>query len=95
MLALAACAEEPPTAYDIRQAYAAHMERDPVHEVGLRAKAAPVAIPQQEPNCRSDGNAHFDCRIRVIYETSAGRRSEEQLIHIRRENGTWLIDSIN
>lgn len=92
---LNACAEEPPTALDIRQAYAAHMERDPVHGVGLRAKAAPVAIPQQDPDCRSDGGAHFDCRIRVIYETRAGPRSEEQVIHIRRENGSWLIDSIN
>ena len=95
LLLLNACAEQPPTALDIRQAYAAHMERDPVHGVGLRAKAAPVAMPQQEPDCRSDGDAHFDCRIRVIYETRAGRRSEEQVIHIRRANGSWLIDSIN
>lgn len=91
----ASCADRPPTAEDIRQAYAAHVERDPVHGAGLKAVEAPAVIPYQEPRCSSDGNYHFDCRITVIFETRAGRHSQEQVIHIRRTDGAWHIDSIN
>lgn len=94
-LLVSACSSQPPTAEEIRAAYAAHVREDPVHEVGLRAKAAPAVIPNQEPRCTSDGNGHFDCRIRVIFETTSEPRSQDQLIHIRSEGGTWVIDSIN
>lgn len=80
---------------DVRSAYAQHVEQDPVHEVGLKAKEPPAVIPNQEPECSSDGSGHFDCRIRVIYETKAARRSEEQTIHIRRADGGWVIDSLD
>lgn len=61
----------------------------------MQANAQPAVIPQQEPICSSDGNGHFDCRIRVIYETRTTRRSEEQMIHIRRTGSGWAIDSVN
>ena len=80
---------------DIRQAYAAHVDADPVHEVGLGARAQPAVIPNQDLRCSSDGNSHFDCRVRVIFETSSERRSQDQLVHVRREGGTWIIDSVN
>lgn len=95
ILLVAGCGPPPPTAEDIRQAYADHVRRDPVHERGLQAKEAPMAIPQQRPSCTRDGRTHFDCRIRVIFETQAGRESQEQQIHIRRERDSWVIDSIN
>ena len=94
-LFLAGCSERPPTVEELRTAYATHMRGDPVHEKGLSAKEAPVVIPQQEPRCKSDGSGHFDCRIRVIYETDGDRHSKEQAIHVRREGGGWIIDSID
>lgn len=95
LLTLTGCGTQAPTTDQIRTAYAAHLAADPVHKEGLRANEAPAVIPQQEPACRSDGNGHFDCRIRVVFETSSSRRSQEQMIHIRRENGAWIIDSVN
>lgn len=95
LLALASCGSRPPTTEEIRDAYARHVRDDPVHEVGLKARQAPVVIPQQEPACSSDGDTHFDCRIRVIFETDAGRKSEEQRVHIRREGRSWVMDSVN
>lgn len=92
---LSACGAPAPTAEELRQAYATHVEADRVHERGLRAKEAPVVIPQQEPNCSRDGTSHFDCRIRVIFETPAGPRSQEQNVHVRRDGASWAIDSIN
>ena len=92
---LASCGPKPPTTEEIRDAYARHVRDDPVHEVGLKARQAPIVIPQQEPVCSSDGNAHFDCRIRVIFETQAGPRSQEQSVHIRHEGGRWIMDSVN
>lgn len=92
---LASCGVQPPTAEEIHHAYAEHVHADRAHELGLQAKQAPVVVPQQEPRCTADGNAHFDCRIRVIFETDAGPRSQEQQVHIRRESGRWVIDSIN
>ena len=94
-LLLSSCGAPPPTTEDIRRAYAEHVEADRVHERGLQAKQAPLVIPQQEPNCSRDGRTHFDCRIRVIFETEAGPHSEEQNVHVRREGGTWIIDSVN
>ena len=94
-LFLAGCGGRPPTVEELRTAYATHMRDDPVHEKGLSAKEAPAVIPQQEPRCKSDGNGHFDCRIRVIYETEGSRHSKEQAIHVRREGGGWIIDSID
>ncbi len=61
----------------------------------MRARAQPVVIPNQEPDCSSDGNGHFDCRIRVIYESPAGPASQQQTIHIRRTADSWIIDSLN
>lgn len=90
-----ACGTPPPTTEEIREAYAAHMRADPVHEIGLKARQTPVVIPSQEPVCSSDGDAHFDCRIRVIYETKQARRSEDQTLHIKREGGTWIIESLD
>ena len=95
LILLASCGPKPPTAQEIRDAYAKHVTDDPVHEVGLRARQAPVVIPQQEPVCTRDGGTHFDCRIRVIFETEAGPRSQEQRVHIRREAGAWIMDSVN
>jgi hypothetical protein len=95
LIVVASCNAHPPTADEIRDAYAAHLKADPVHEVGMRANTSPAVIPQQEPACSSDGNAHFDCRIRVIYETSAGRHSQEQMVHVRRSGGSWVVDSVN
>lgn len=95
LMAMVACGWQPPTADEIRRAYAAHVRMDPVHEVGLEAKNPPVVIPNQEPRCTSDGNAHFDCRIRVIFETRSGPRSQEQVVHVRSANGGWAIDSVN
>ena len=96
LLFLGACAERPPTVTDIRNAYAQHLQHDPVHEIGLKAKAPPLVIPSQEPNCVPDGTQHFDCRIKVIYENTEGPRSQEQRIHIRRaDSNTWIIDSLN
>ena len=95
LLLLTSCGPKPPTAQEIRDAYARHVRADPVHEVGLKARQAPIVIPQQEPVCTPDGNAHFDCRIRVIFETDAGPKSEEQRVHIRREGGSWVMDSVN
>lgn len=92
---LSGCGVAPPTTDDLRRAYAEHMEADRVHERGLQAKQAPLVIPQQEPNCSRDGRTHFDCRIRVIFETAAGPHSEEQNVHVRFEGGAWIIDSIN
>lgn len=92
---LSGCGAPPPTTDDIRRAYAEHVQADRVHEVGLEAKQAPIVIPQQEPNCSRDGRTHFDCRIRVIFETVAGPRSEEHKVHIRREGGSWIADSVN
>ena len=92
---LSGCGVSPPTTDDIRGAYAKHVEADRVHERGLQAKQAPLVIPQQEPNCSRDGRTHFDCRIRVIFETAAGPRSEEQNVHVRHEDGAWIIDSVN
>lgn len=92
---LSACGASPPTADDIRRAYAIHVENDPVHERGLRAKRAPAVIPRQDPDCTRDGWSHFDCRIRVIFETPTAPRSQEQTIHIRRDRGAWVIDSAN
>ena len=94
-LLLSACGTTPPTTQEIREAYADHVRSDRVHEVGLRAKQAPVMIPQQEPRCSHDGSTHYDCRIRVIFETAGGPRSEEQSVHIRHEGGAWIIDSVN
>lgn len=95
LVLLAACGQQAPTVEEIREAYAAHMRRDPVHERGLRAKDAPAVIPQQEPQCTPDGRTHFDCRIRVVFETPAGRHSQEQAVHIKLERGTWSVESIN
>jgi hypothetical protein len=92
---LSACGVPAPTTAELRQAYADHVESDRVHERGMEAKQAPVVIPQQEPSCSRDGWAHFDCRLRVIFETPAGRRSEEQNVHVRRHGDSWVIDSIN
>jgi hypothetical protein len=92
---LAGCGAPPPTTDEIRRAYSEHVEADRVHERGLQAKEAPVVIPQQEANCSRDGRTHFDCRIRVIFETAAGARSQEQNVHIRREADAWIIDSVN
>ena len=92
---LSGCGVSPPTTDDIRRAYAEHVKVDRVHERGLQAKQAPLVIPQQEPNCSRDGRTHFDCRIRVIFETAAGPRSEEQNVHVRHEGGAWIIDSVN
>ena len=89
------CGAPPPTTDDIRRAYAEHVEADRVHELGLQAKQAPLVIPQQDANCRRDGTAHFDCRIRVIFETAEGPRSEEHAVHIRSEGGSWIVDSVN
>lgn len=86
---------EPPTMEEIRSAYAAHMRRDPVHEIGLAAQAPPAVLPNQAPLCTSDGGSHFDCRIKVIFETKGSKRSDEQKIHIRRDGGSWIIDSLN
>ena len=94
-LLLSSCGRQSPTVEEIRIAYATHMQRDRVHERGLRAKQTPVVIPQQDPQCTADGNAHFDCRIRIFFENPAGRRSEEQHIHIRRVAEGWAIDSID
>lgn len=95
LVLLSACGVAPPTTDEIRRAYAEHVEADRIHERGLQAKEAPVVIPQQEANCSRDGRTHFDCRIRVIFETAAGPRSQEQNVHIRREGGAWIIDSVN
>lgn len=95
ILLLSACGGRPPTTEEIRQAYADHVQRDRVHEVGLQAKQAPLVIPQQQPLCTHDGKSHFDCRIRVIFETADGPRSEEHDVHVRREGGTWIMDSVN
>ena len=65
------CGVAPPATDEIRRAYAEHVEADRVHERGLQAKEAPVVIPQQEASCSRDGRTHFDCRIRVIFETDA------------------------
>lgn len=92
---LSGCGAPPPTTDDIRRAYAEHVRLDRVHERGLEAKQAPLVIPQQEPICSRDGRTHFDCRIRVIFETTAGPRSEEHNIHIRLESGSWIADSVN
>lgn len=92
---LSGCGTPPPSTDDIRRAYAEHVEADRVHERGLQAKQAPLVIPQQEPNCSRDGRTHFDCRIRVIFETAGGPRSEEQNVHVRHEGGAWIIDSVN
>lgn len=93
---LVGCAgPEPPTTEDIRSAYAAHMRRDPVHEIGLSAQAPPAVIPNQSPICTSDGGSHFDCRIRVIFETKGRKRSDEEKVHIRRDGESWIIDSLN
>lgn len=92
---LSSCGVPAPTTEDLRQAYAAHVQVDRVHERGLEAKHAPLVIPQQESNCSRDGRTHFDCRIRVIFETPAGHRSEEQNVHIRRDGAAWVIDSVN
>lgn len=89
------CGVPAPTTEELRQAYAEHVEADRVHERGLEAKQAPVVIPQQEATCSRDGRTHFDCRIRVIFETPAGPRSEEQNVHVRRDGVSWAIDSIN
>ena len=97
-LLLAACGQNAPTTEEIRNAYANHVRGDPLHEVGLDAKAPTVVIPNQEPRCSSDGNGHFDCRIRVIFEAkeaNRSQRSQEQNIHIRRDAETWIIDSLN
>lgn len=95
IIAASCGAETPPTAADIRIAYAAHVAADTSHGRGLNAVEAPAVIPFQEPKCSADGNYHFDCRITVIFETPAGRRSQEQAIHIRRSADEWHIDSIN
>lgn len=71
---------------------------DPAHAAGLAAKAPPVVIPNQEPRCTPDGNGHFDCRIRVIFEakdSKRSQRSQEHNLHIKRDAGTWIIDSLN
>lgn len=78
---LSSCGVPAPTTEELRQAYAAHVQVDRVHERGLEAKHAPLVIPQQEPNC--------------IFETPAGHRSEEQNVHIRRDGAAWVIDSVN
>ena len=94
---LTACGgqEIPPTTDEIRRAYAAHLISDPVHERGLEANQPPAVIPNQDPICIRDSNSHFDCRIKVIFETGRKLRSEEQTIHIQRETGRWVIDSLN
>lgn len=94
-LALAGCGRAPPTIEDIRDAYTAHVQADLVHEKGLGASEAPLVIPNQEPACTSDGGGHFDCRVRVIFETPQGRHSQEQKVHVRRDQGSWTIDSMN
>lgn len=70
------------------------MQRDPVHERGMYARRAPAVLPHQLADCSADGNGHFDCRVRVIFETAAGRRSVRQFVHIRRARETWVIESI-
>lgn len=95
-LPLSGCSStSPPTIDEIRNAYTVHVRADRVHEKGLDAYEAPAVIPNQEPACVSDGGGHFDCRVRVIFETSEGRRSEDQMVHIRRDEETWTIDSMN
>lgn len=98
-LFLLGCQEQQaPTTEEIRKAYAAHVGGDPAHAAGLAAKAPPVVIPNQEPKCTPDGNGHFDCRIRVIFEakdSKRSQRSQEHNLHIRRDAGTWIIDSLN
>ena len=94
-IAITACGSPPPTVENLRQAYAAHVEEDRVHKTGLQAQEAPVVIPNQQPNCTRDGGAHFDCRIRVIFETEGRKRSQEQVVHIKREGGAWIIDSLD
>ena len=94
-LALSGCGRAPPTVDDIRAAYTAHVQADRVHEKGLGANEAPLVIPNQEPACTSDSGGHFDCRVRVIFETSQGRQSQEQIVHIRRDEGMWVVDSMN
>ncbi len=94
-LALTGCGRAPPTIDDIRNAYTAHVRADRVHEKGLGANEAPLVIPKQEPACSPDGGGHFDCRVRVIFETAQGRQSEEQIVHIRRDGGAWVIESMN
>lgn len=94
-LALAGCGRAPPTIDDIRNAYTAHVRADRVHEKGLGANQAPLVIPNQEPVCTSDGGGHFDCRVRVIFETRDGRRSQEQMVHIRSDERAWVVESMN
>lgn len=74
------------------------MKADPGHTVGLAAKAPPAVIPNQQPNCTSDGNAHYDCQISVFYELDAigrSRRTARHTLHIRKAGAGWVIESLN
>lgn len=86
-----------PSADEVRSAYLRHLKQDALEAQwfgGTEADHSGIPISAERPDCDSDGDGHYHCRVRFAVETARGRTTIERALHMVRDRDGWVVDSV-